>query len=256
MRNEDYENEQWRPITIDIDCIQNTRYEISNFGRMRSFNKISNGRILKGSLTEGYRILRMRLYHHRSEEALAKIDEMNEEIARFYEKRNRLIQEDAPTITVSRINKSIENRVDALNAFKRKDMEKRVIYHHLIFHRMVAEYFLPKPEPDQTFVAHLDYEKLNNHVSNLKWMNFEEHQKHVNKSPYVIAERKHRKHTQQYRPRQEGWKLDSTQVMHIKMLLKRGWTLRRIARQFEVSDMQIHRIKTGENWSHIKIPDS
>ena len=26
-----------------------------------------------------------------------------------------------------------------------------------------------------------------------------------------------------------------------------------LARQFKVSDMQIHRIKTGENWSHVTV---
>jgi len=31
-------------------------------------------------------------------------------------------------------------------------------------------------------------------------------------------------------------------------------TLKEIAGKFNVSDMQIHRIKTGENWRHIKVP--
>jgi uncharacterized protein YjcR len=40
----------------------------------------------------------------------------------------------------------------------------------------------------------------------------------------------------------------------IKRKLLNGKTrLKMIAKQFGVSDMQIHRIKTGENWSHVKI---
>lgn len=48
-------------------------------------------------------------------------------------------------------------------------------------------------------------------------------------------------------------KLTSTQVMHIKLLLKRERPLKQIAKQFDISEMQVWRIKSGENWSHIKI---
>lgn len=255
MRKNSFENEIWKPVKIDVDCINKTRYEVSNFGRIRSFNKISNGRILKGSLTEGYRIIRLRLHSPRSEETLGEIDKMEEELARFYAKRRILEEEGAPPLTISRVNHSLKKRDEELRAFKRKDLKKRTIHHHFLFHRLVAEYFLPKPKPEETIVAHLDYEKLNNRADNLKWMNFEEHQEHIKKSPYVIAEKKQRKYTHKLRFKDKGWKLDSTQVMHIKMLLRRGWTLKRIARKFDVSDMQIHRIKTGENWSHVKIPE-
>jgi hypothetical protein len=43
-------------------------------------------------------------------------------------------------------------------------------------------------------------------------------------------------------------------VKQIKRALsaKKQPTLKALAKQFKVSDMQIHRIKTGENWSHVR----
>ena len=36
-------------------------------------------------------------------------------------------------------------------------------------------------------------------------------------------------------------------------MLKNGKTLKYIGNKFGVSDMQIHRIKTGENWGSVKV---
>lgn len=60
-------------------------------------------------------------------------------------------------------------------------------------------------------------------------------------------EKTYQKHTH------KGMKLNSTQVIHIKLLLKRERPLKQIAKQFDISEMQVWRIKSGENWSHIKI---
>ena len=49
-------------------------------------------------------------------------------------------------------------------------------------------------------------------------------------------------------------KLSEAKVLVIKKMLAKGKTLREIADKYKVSDMQIHRIKTGENWSHVKLP--
>jgi hypothetical protein len=54
----------------------------------------------------------------------------------------------------------------------------------------------------------------------------------------------------------EGPKLTSDKVKKIKLALfksKKQPTLKALAKLFKVSDMQIHRIKTGENWSHVKV---
>ncbi|MDG5799638.1 NUMOD4 domain-containing protein [Marinilabiliaceae bacterium ANBcel2] len=121
-------------------------------------------------------------------------------------------------------------------------------------HKLVAEYFLNKPDNSYIYVIHLDFNKGNNFVDNLKWANKKETFAHQQKNPSVIEGReKNRK-----RKPTEGPKLTSTQVMRLKKKLldpNRKTKLRIIAKQFGVSEMQLHRIRKGENWSHIKIDD-
>jgi hypothetical protein len=53
-----------------------------------------------------------------------------------------------------------------------------------------------------------------------------------------------------------GRKLTVTKVMLIKKLLARPeqkTRMKMIAKQFGVSEMQIRRIKSGENWSQVKV---
>ena len=46
----------------------------------------------------------------------------------------------------------------------------------LYAHRLVAEYFLPNPDPENfNIVHHKDSNKLNNNLSNLEWMSVKEH---------------------------------------------------------------------------------
>ena len=42
--------EQWKTIKYDVECINKGLIEISNYGRLRSFNKISDGNIINGSM--------------------------------------------------------------------------------------------------------------------------------------------------------------------------------------------------------------
>lgn len=51
-------------------------------------------------------------------------------------------------------------------------------------------------------------------------------------------------------------KLSEIDVIRLKKKLldpNRKTRLKILARQFGVSEMQLHRIKTGENWGHIKV---
>ena len=98
-------------------------------------------------------------------------------------------------------------------------------------------------------MAHLDYKKLNNHVSNLKWMTPEENFAHQQKSPFVIKEKEQRK----LNPRRNSKvaKLTVTKVMLLKKLLNQNKPVRQLVKQFKITDMQIYRIKRGENWGGI-----
>lgn len=111
-------------------------------------------------------------------------------------------------------------------------------------HRLVAEYFTKKPSAKHTFVIHLDHKKENNKANNLRWVRHEDQITHALKDPNVLSRQNP----------DEGPKLNVAKVKQIKKALKAKSqpTLKALARQFRVSDMQIHRIKTGENWSHVK----
>jgi predicted DNA binding protein len=76
------------------------------------------------------------------------------------------------------------------------------------------------------------------------------------KSPYVIAARKKQLAEIHAKRLHQGNKLTSTQVMLLKKILSdpnRKTRLKILAKQFGVTTMTLQRIKTGENWGHIKI---
>ncbi|WP_395045273.1 NUMOD4 domain-containing protein [Flavobacterium sp.] len=189
-----YPNEEFRQIVMHNSLKMN--YAVSNKGRLISFtDSINNGRELKGSLQDGYRILKFAI------------------------------------------------REDGIK-----------IYKHLFFFRIVADYFIPKTSNEQTFVLHLDYVRDNDDVRNLRWATREEMLEHGRKSPHVIEAQK--KFIEGRFGADGASKLTSTKVMHIKKLLanpKKTTRKKMIAKQFGVTVMQIRRIETGENWSHIKI---
>lgn len=124
---------------------------------------------------------------------------------------------------------------------------------YVFFYKLVAEHFLPKTSEDQTYVLHLDYVRDNDNVKNLKWATREEMIEHSNKSPHVKAARQK---LIEHNIKADGAKLTSTSVIRIKKMLQnpnRKTRIKMIAKQFGVSEMQIFRIKSGENWGHIKV---
>lgn len=185
--------EEWKEYQIEVKG--KVRYAVSNHGRLKSFtDDITAGRILKGSLTEGFLFLRYKRFN----------------------------------------NKKITN------------------YQHSI-HKMVAELFIPKDNDLQEYVLHLDYDKVNNHISNLKWATYDEMRTHGTKSPAVKAAFKK---LQEYNIKRDGAKLTSTDVIRLKRKIldpNRKTRLRLIAKEFGISEKQLNRIKRGENWGHIKV---
>lgn len=117
----------------------------------------------------------------------------------------------------------------------------------LFIHRLVAEAFLSKRSAKAMYVIHLNYNKEDNRASNLRWATKEEMERHQQKSPAVLAYRSLN--------RKVGHKLTDVTVKRIKQLIfdkKRVRTMKQIAAQFGISEMQLYRIKSGENWGHIK----
>lgn len=122
-------------------------------------------------------------------------------------------------------------------------------YQSLYLHRMIAKLFLTKPDRRHKFVIHKDHNKKNNAVSNLRWATKEEMEAHQQNSPAKLA------YKERQRNRTEGLKLNARKVRAIKRLLKnRGQkTMKQIADKYGISEMQLYRIKKGENWGHITI---
>lgn len=111
-------------------------------------------------------------------------------------------------------------------------------------HRLVAEYFSKQPSSKHSFVIHVDHVKQNNKAENLKWVKHEDQIRHALRDPNVVSRKSP----------SAGPKLNAGKVKLIKKALKAKSqpTLKQLAKQFRVSDMQIHRIKTGENWAHVE----
>ena len=119
-------------------------------------------------------------------------------------------------------------------------------------HKLVAELFIPKDSDDKQFVVHKDYNKSNNYIENLQWTTKSEMFAHQQGNPLVLEARE----KQKGRKTQQGHKLSATQVMLLKKKIldpNRKTRLKLIAKQFGISEMQLYRIKSGENWSHIEV---
>ncbi|AWG23616.1 hypothetical protein FFWV33_09990 [Flavobacterium faecale] len=124
---------------------------------------------------------------------------------------------------------------------------------HLFVCKLVAELFVSKTSEDQTYVLHLDRVRDNDDHRNLKWATREEMIEHSRNSPFV---KQAKLKLIEHNLKSNGRKLTITKVMHIKKILAnpvQKTRMKMIAKQFGVSEMQICRIKSGENWGHIKI---
>ena len=137
--------------------------------------------------------------------------------------------------------------------YKMRAANDKIVNKHLFLYKLVATYFIPKPSDAYTHVLHLDFSRDNDNVNNLRWATREEQLVHYRKSPRVIQAKKN---LIEFNIKADGKKLTSTDVIRIKKMLSnpnRKTRIKMIAKQFGVSEMQIQRIRTGENWGHIKI---
>lgn len=132
--------------------------------------------------------------------------------------------------------------------FKKKKKNGTTDYCGILMHRLVAQNFLPSPQKGENVVIHFNYKKTDNRYTNLAWATIAEASAHSQGSPLVKKARK--------LAAEKGiggnTKLSIEKVKTIKELVAGGKSLIEIAKQFKVSDMQIYRIKIGENWGKVK----
>lgn len=114
-------------------------------------------------------------------------------------------------------------------------------------HKLVAELWIPKPSNNSEHVIHLDWNFKNNHYLNLEWATKEMVTKRNSERLKIIYNDPNRPKviTQN--------KLKEQDVRVIKSMLLRGVPNVTIAKMFCISDMQVTRIKRGENWGHVKV---
>jgi hypothetical protein len=178
MKCRNYPNEVWKRLINDLE--DSEIYEISNYGRIKSYKCHPQGKIIKTPKVKGY-----------------------------------------PAIVV-----------------KLKNGKTTTKY----IHKLVAEHFLPKESDLQQYVIHLDFDKDNNHVSNLCW---------VTRSTMFA----HQKINPNYqRGKTYNAKLTETEVRKIKkLLLSNNINYSEIAREFGITHTQVNRIRKGINWTSIEV---
>ncbi len=128
-----------------------------------------------------------------------------------------------------------------VTGIKCKDDKSRSFY----IHHAVVELFLSPKTKEQNRIIHLDFDKENNVFTNLKWVNMKEWREHQDKNPKVITAKIRRTYA----------KLTEAKVAIIKRKLNnpnRKTRMKMLAKQYGISEMQLYRIKTGENWGSVK----
>lgn len=121
----------------------------------------------------------------------------------------------------------------------------------LFAHHALAHAFLKKTSPKQVSIIHLDYNKANNDLTNLKWVTKKEQVEHSKKSPFVIqaAARKVYKGA-------TARKLNEKKVIALKKEIwnpKRKATFKQLATKYGIAEMNLYRIKNGEMWFHVHV---
>jgi HNH endonuclease len=244
------QGEIWKPVIIELGQTKGNKIEVSSHGRIRSFNMSSDGNILIGSMVNGYKIIRLKFFLDRDEATEKNFAYHRKQIEKFNNKIAQMKLEKGNKVAIKEATALLKGLKANLQLKYAEDLKKRTINYHSLTHRLVATYFLKKPNKDQTIVAHLDYEKLNNKASNLKWMTHAENVIHQSKSPYVIADKATRRSGTPLSI-SRNTKLTVTKVMLLKKLLNEGKDVNKLAKQFKVSGTQIIRIRDGVNWGDV-----
>ncbi len=133
-----------------------------------------------------------------------------------------------------------------VNGFKQLGLTINRIRRSVYVHKLVAEIWIPKPSDQHTIVTHLDENLINNHVSNLEWHTEEtllEKHRELAKEKYDDPE---------CTKNIGNSKLKVADIMLLKSMLERGVVQSKIAKMFCISEMQVTRIKRGENWGQVK----
>ncbi|MBF0694182.1 MAG: HNH endonuclease [Flavobacterium sp.] len=164
--------------------------------------------------------------------------------------RGRLVSYDDDIKSGTELKGSSNKNYKVFRFYVTQDGERKSV--SLFFHKLIAELFLSKYQDDQQYIIHIDHDRTNNDVRNLKWVNYQEKINHYRKSPKVI---KAKQKWSESNLKLDGHKLSATKVIHLKKLINdpnRKTRLKLLAKKFGISEMQLYRIKRGENWRNVE----
>lgn len=248
--------EIWKEYPLKFGNTNDYRLEISNYGRVKSYNqRTPEGRILNGTLQSGYPIIRLKLIKPRTPAVISNLEQFEEELKLIREEIAAAKKSKLPPLEkiqkVQHLTDERKKTVTKRSKYIKKTDLKRTINFHLLIHRAVAELFLEKPDGADT-VIHKDFSKTNNHADNLQWVSKDTAYSRYSEMPVYKLKKLRANLLGEESPKRGTSKLQERDILYIKEKLSQGKTLRELATKFSVSDMQIHRIKTGQNWSEVK----
>jgi hypothetical protein len=174
---------------------------------------------------------------------------LDDEVWRVVPKTNKCYQ----ISNYGRIKSFAYNKTDGkilkcsvINGFKMVQITKINGPIRLYVHKLAAQVWIPRPSDKHTFVTHLDGNLKNNQISNLEW-----HTRESLKEKHREMALRNEKLSN--RPKvHSNSKLKESDIALLKSLLERGVVQAKIAKLFSISEMQVTRIKRGENWGHVK----
>lgn len=254
-----YDKEIWKNFELVSSFSERYEVQISNYGVVKRIEKETGEvQILKQYLIEGYPSARFTMMEKMAEKDNLGFIKTRKEMAKIqFDIKQLNLELETLEIDLSRKNELLLTISEMKIAFEKvqknyrrkykKNLNSRKKTFGNLVHRLVAIAFLKKPSEEHNLVAHKDYDKHNNHHSNLKWMTREENVAHQKGSPFVIQS----KILAESREKVTRSKLTISQVMILKKRINEGITLRELAKRYVVTETQLLRIKRGENWAKI-----
>lgn len=248
----------WKQYPLDFDFEGEYVIEISNLGEVKTYSVLHpEGKLLQCSRVQGYPILKKTFLKKRSEKDQQLLDDLQNEIQALNEKIKetstlKLSTQEKKNV-LSELRASRDRLIAKRKAKNAKINKKRSIYFSLLIHKAVAELFLEKPAKEGMMIIHKDFNKENNRASNLEWVEPEVVYSRFTQNPLLKLKKFEENLLGEKKVNVRATKLSENDVLYIKEKIQKGnVSLKKLANQFGVSEMQIRRIKSGENWSHVK----
>lgn len=141
---------------------------------------------------------------------------------------------------------------DDKNGYKKVSLSATDKTHRFSVHRLILETFQPVPNMQTLQVDHIDGDKANNALSNLRWITCKEHYKEGLKDTTTIPNFKSDCARDTLEEKKERAKLNNEKVLEIIKLLKsKKYSMKQIGDMYNVTATSICSIKNKRTWKHL-----